>query len=209
MATSAIPSPNASVSVPANNQQCLNDSIIDTERSRGEVTGHSPLGFPYHCLGKVSSISQPRMLRGASLSHLGRRLEVLKVRDRLGGRREGERRAPRGEADRGSSGGKKGEGHTSAPTYVSAEDWPRKCDSQPPVSRKLIQNVSRVVPDNLGILILPLLLTVLRSKVTGSISFSFSSIFTIDQVWNFACTRRQIPSRLLTFACFPKKFDSP
>lgn len=63
-ATSAIPSPNASVSMPANNQQCLNDSIIDTERSRGEVTGHSPLGFPHDCLGKGSVSSSD--LRGTS-----------------------------------------------------------------------------------------------------------------------------------------------
>lgn len=44
VATSAIPSPNAAVSTPANNQQCLNDSIIDSERSRGGATGHPPIG---------------------------------------------------------------------------------------------------------------------------------------------------------------------
>lgn len=40
------------------------------------------------------------------------------------------------------------------------EDWPRKCHFQPPVSRKpLLQNASCGVPDNLGVLVLPSLLT--------------------------------------------------
>lgn len=123
-----------------------------------------------------------------------------------------ERWAPRGEAERHSS-GKKKEDHTSAPT-CQWRTGPRKCHFQLPVRRKpLIQNVSRVVFDNLGILILPLLLTGLWSKATGSLSFSFSSIFTlqkvkksqrIDHVWNLVYMRRQIPTRLLTFVCFLK-----
>ncbi len=40
------PSLNTWVSAPANSQQCLNDSIIDTERSSSEIAGHSPPGFP-------------------------------------------------------------------------------------------------------------------------------------------------------------------
>lgn len=70
--------------------------------------------------------------------------------------------------------GKKGRAHFSG--HVSVEDWPRKCHFQPPVSRKtLTRNVSWVVPDNLGILIPPLFLSVLWSKVTASISIPFSS----------------------------------
>lgn len=61
--------------MPANNQQCLNDSIIDTERSHGEITGYSPLGFPHCCLGKARFTlfyQPPRTFRGILLSHVKR-----------------------------------------------------------------------------------------------------------------------------------------
>lgn len=47
------------ISSPANSQQCLNDSIIDTERSHREITGHSPLGFTQCCCKRCSGLSPP------------------------------------------------------------------------------------------------------------------------------------------------------
>lgn len=123
-------SPNAWVSVPANNQQCLNDSIIDTERSHGEITGHSPLGFPHCCLGKArfTLFYQPvRTFRGILLSHVNReqmRCSVLKAG--MDGKEEEwrleKKDSPeeRGEAHRHSS--RKGRTHINA--HVSVEDWP-------------------------------------------------------------------------------------
>lgn len=124
------------------------------------------------------------MRRGASLRHLDRQLKVLKVRDRLGKERNGSwtRKMGTERRSRQTLVWEKKEDHTSAPT-CQWRTGPRKCHFQPPVSRKpLIQNVSRVVLDNLGILILPLLLTGLWSKATGSLSFSFTSIFTLQKV---------------------------
>lgn len=167
VATSAIPSPNASVSVPANNQQCLNDSIIDTERSRGKVTGHSPLGFHYHCLGKgsVSSINPRRRLEApcwVAWTEHGQRAQGPQGKGQVGEEEEWKREKKDGheeeEKHTDTRLGKKGRAHFSA--HVSVEDWPRKCHFQSPVSRKpLLQNASCGVPDNLGVLILPSLLT--------------------------------------------------
>lgn len=47
------------ISSPANSQQCLNDSIIDTARSHREITGHCPLGFTQCCCKRCSGLSPP------------------------------------------------------------------------------------------------------------------------------------------------------
>lgn len=64
----------------------------------------------------------------------------------------------RGGEAHGRWSGRKGRTHFGG--HVSVEDWPRKCHFQPPVSRKPpLQNASCAVPDNLGVLALPSLLT--------------------------------------------------
>lgn len=67
--------------MPANSQQCLNDSIIDTERSHSEITGYSPLGFGHCCLGKarLTLSYQPTSACGGILwSHVYRKVQCTR-----------------------------------------------------------------------------------------------------------------------------------
>lgn len=132
-----------------------------------------------------------------------------------------ERWAPTGGADRHSSGGKKKEGHTSAPTCQWRTGPANVTSSRLGGEKSLNQNVSWVVPDNLGILVLPSL----WSKVTSSISLSLSSHFhlvkgkkktkQIDQVWNLVDFEELNSDLVIDFCLFAKSLphlelcDSP
>lgn len=92
----------------------------------------------------------------------GRRAQGTQGKGQVGGEEECklEKKDGHGEEEKRTDTrlGKKGRAHSSA--HVSVEDWSHKCHFQPPESRKpLLQNASCGVPDNLGVLILPFLLT--------------------------------------------------
>lgn len=161
--------------MPANNQQCLNDSIIDTERSRGKVTGHSPLGFHYHCLGKgsVSSINPRRRLEApcwVAWTEHGQRAQGAQGKGQVGEEEEWKPEKKDGheeeEKHTDTRLGKK-EGHTSAPTcqwrigranVISSRLWAEsRCFKMPAAVSQITLESSSCLPSSL-----------LWSKVTGS-----------------------------------------
>lgn len=139
--------------MPANSQQCLNDSIIDTERSHSEITGYSPLGFGHCCLGRarLTLSYQPTSACGGILwSHVYRTLIAVYWRQRNPREREKreERKLWRVRWD------------TQTLTHIEHTSMPmslwrigHKCHFSQSVKGKLLpQNASCDVPANLGIL---------------------------------------------------------